>query len=119
MRRNRSGNLDLLKKYNKMQTISSVIWILSGIGVLAFGVYYKEIFEIIFGILAILFGIAMIRIRNTSLNAILRREMSRLNFLILAIVVFSLVNPIGNIPVLYDLYKRDFVIRGGFDEKER
>jgi len=31
--------------------------------------------------------------------------------------VFSLVNPIGNIPVIYDLYKRDYILRGGFDEK--
>ena len=119
MRRKRSGNLDLLRKFNKMQTISSVIWILAGIGVLAFGIYYKEIFEIVFGILASLYGIGVLRNKNVSLNAIARREKSKLNFLILAIVVFSLVNPIGNIPVIYDLYKRDYVIRGGFDEKAR
>ncbi|MBM0046037.1 hypothetical protein [Anaerococcus sp. mt242] len=117
MRRKRSENLDLLKKYNKMQTISSVIWILAGIGVLVFGIYYKEIFEIIFGILAFIYGIAVLRIRNVSLGAIARSERKRLNILVIAIVVFSLVNPIGNIPVIYDLLKRDYVLRGGFDEK--
>lgn len=117
MRRKRNANIDLLRKFNKMQTISSVIWILSGLGVLAFGIYYREIFEIVFGIFAILYGIGVFKNRNVSLNAIARREKKRLNFLILAIVVFSLVNPLGNIAVIYDLYKRDFVIRGGFDEK--
>ncbi|MDU7411036.1 MULTISPECIES: hypothetical protein [Anaerococcus] len=117
MRKRRSEDLDLLKKFNKMQTTSSVIWILAGVGILAFGVYYKEIFEIIFGALTTIYGIAVLKNRNVSLNAIARREKKRLNFLVLAIVVFSLVNPIGNIPVIYDLYKRDYVIRGGFDEK--
>ena len=116
MRRNRHKSIDLLKKYNKMRTASSILWILAGLGVLAFGIYYKEIFEIVFGSLAFIYGLAVLRISNVSLNSIARRERNRLNFLILAIVIFSLVNPIGNIPVLYDLYKRDRVLRGGFDE---
>ncbi len=118
MRKRRSGNTNLLKKYNRMKTTSSVIWSLAGIGVLAFGIYYKEIFEIVFGILALLYGLASLRTRRlSSLSAIARSEKSRLNFLVLAIVIFSLVNPIGNIPVIYELYKRDYVIKGGFDEK--
>lgn len=118
MRRRKSENTNLLKKYNKMKTISSVIWILSGISILAFGIYYKEIFELIFGILAFFYGLASLRTRKlTSLAAIARSERRRLNFLVICIVVFSLVNPIGNIAVIFDLYKRDYAIKGGFDEK--
>jgi hypothetical protein len=118
MRRRKSENTNLLKKYNKMKTISSVIWILSGISILAFGIYYKEIFELIFGILAFFYGLASLRTRRlTSLAAISRSERRRLNFLVICIVVFSLVNPIGNIAVIFDLYKRDYAIKGGFDEK--
>jgi|GEM_PF-1057961 hypothetical protein len=118
MRRRKSENTNLLKKYNKMKTISSVIWILSGISILAFGIYYKEIFELIFGILAFFYGLASLRTRRlTSLAAIARSERRRLNFLVICIVVFSLVNPIGNIAVIFDLYKRDYAIKGGFDEK--
>ena len=118
MRRTKSENTNLLKKYNKMKTISSVIWILSGISILAFGIYYKEIFELIFGILAFFYGLASLRTRRlTSLAAISRSERRRLNFLVICIVVFSLVNPIGNIAVIFDLYKRDYAIKGGFDEK--
>lgn len=118
MRRRKSENTNLLKKYNKMKTISSVIWILSGISILAFGIYYKEIFELIFGILAFFYGLASLRTRRlTSLAAVARSERRRLNFLVICIVVFSLVNPIGNIAVIFDLYKRDYAIKGGFDEK--
>ncbi|WP_297281787.1 hypothetical protein [uncultured Anaerococcus sp.] len=118
MRNKRSENTNLLKKYNRMKTTSSVIWIICGAGVLAFGIYYKEIFEIIFGILAMLYGIASLRTRRlTSLAAISRSEKRRLNFLAISIVVFSLVNPIGNIAVIYELYKRDYALKGGFDEK--
>lgn len=118
MRRRKSENTNLLKKYNKMKTISSVIWILSGISILAFGIYYKEIFELIFGILAFFYGLASLRTRRlTSLAAISRSERRRLNFLVICIVVFSLVNPIGNIAIIFDLYKRDYAIKGGFDEK--
>ena len=118
MRRRKSENTNLLKKYNKMKTIRSIIWILSGLGILAFGIYYKEIFEIIFGILASIYGMASLRTRRlTSLAAIAISERSRLKFLVISIVVFSLVNPIGNIAVIFDLYKRDYAIKGGFDEK--
>ena len=33
------------------------------------------------------------------------------------LVIYSLVNPLGNIAIIFDLYKRDFVMRGDFDEK--
>lgn len=118
MRSRRSDSSNLLKKYNKMNTTSSVIWIISGLGVLAFGIYFKEIFEIIFGIFALIYGINNLRSRNKKLSSIARSEKGKLNFLVIAIVIFSLVNPIGNLGVIYDLYKRDFALRGGFDEKE-
>ena len=34
-----------------------------------------------------------------------------------ALVIYSLVNPLGNIAIMFDLYKRDYVITGDFDEK--
>ena len=33
------------------------------------------------------------------------------------LVVYSLVNPLGNIAIIFDLFKRDYAIRGDFDEK--
>lgn len=117
MRRTRRDSSNLLKKYNSMKKISSLLWGITGLGVLGFGIYFREIFEIVFGILAIIYGIYNYRMRLTSHLAIARVEKNKLSFLALAIVVFSLVNPIGNIAVIFDLFKRDFVINGGFDEK--
>lgn len=117
MRANRRENSNLLKKYNSRKKTSSIIWILAGLGVLGFGIYYREIFEIVFGVLASIYGLHNLRMRITSLNSIARLERNKLSFLALGIVIFSLVNPIGNIPILYDLFKRDYVLRGGFDEK--
>lgn len=117
MSRNRRDSSNLLKKYNKIKTTSAILWVLAGLGVLGFGIYYREIFEIIFGSLAIIYGIYTKRLRNASLTSITRYEKNRLSFLAAGIVIFSLVNPIGNIPIIFDLFKRDRVLRGGFDEK--
>lgn len=118
MARKKRASSNLLIKYNKKKIISTVIWVLTGLGVLGFGIYYREVFEIVFGILAALYGLLNLRTRVNSTNAIARREKSKLSFLCLCIVIYSLVNPLVNLAVIYDLYKRDFVIRGGFDEKE-
>ncbi len=117
MRAKKRDNSNLLKKYNSKKKASSILWALSGLAVLGFGIYYREIFEIVFGTLAIIYAIYNHRTRVTSLAGIARIEKNKLTFLALAIVIFSLVNPIGNIPVIYDLFKRDQVMRGGFDEK--
>lgn len=113
--RRRQKNKDI-KKYNKINLISSIIWILMGIGIIAFGFYYKEIFEKIFGILAILIGVGTIRARKKK-AAIKNYETKRLAILMTLLVIYSLVNPLGNIAIIFDLYKRDYVMRGGFDEK--
>lgn len=113
--RRRQKNKDI-KKYNKINLISSIIWILMGIGIIAFGFYYKEIFEKIFGLLAILIGIGTIRARKKK-TAIKNYETKRLTSLVALLVIYSLVNPLGNIAIIFDLYKRDYVMRGGFDEK--
>ena len=113
--RRRKKNTDL-KKYNKINLISSVIWILMGLGIVAFGFYYKEIFEKIFGILAVIIGIASLRARKKK-AAIKNYETKRLPVLMALLVIYSLVNPLGNIAIIFDLYKRDFVMRGDFDEK--
>ena len=117
MRRRNRDESNILKKYNNMKKISSILWILAGLGVLGFGIYFREIFELVFGLFAIVYGLYTIKTMLTSTTAIVRAEKNKLSFLSLAIVIFSLVNPLGNIPVIYDLFKRDFVINGGFDEK--
>ena len=117
MSRKRRNNTNLLKQYNKMKSTSAILWVLAGLSVLGFGIYYREIFEIVFGVFAILYGIHTYRSRNASLSSISRYERNKLSFLALAIIIFSLVNPIGNIPVIFDLFKRDRVLKGGFDEK--
>ena len=105
-----------LRKYYKINLTSSIIWILMGVGIVGFGFYYKEIYEKIFGLLAILIGILSINTRKKP-KAIRHYEEKRLNLLASLLVVYSLVNPLGNIAILFDIYKRDFVIRGKFDEK--
>lgn len=117
MTNRRRENSNLLKKYNSLKSKSAIIWTLCGIGIFAFGIYYSEIFEIVFGILALIYGIYSYRTRHNSLSGICRIERNKLSFLAASIVIFSLVNPIGNIAVIYDLFKRDYVIKGGFDEK--
>ncbi len=112
-RRKKNSNL---KKYYKINIVSSVIWILMGIGIIAFGIYYSEIFEKIFGVLAILVGSLSIKTRKKPL-AIRRYEERRLLILAGLLVIYSLVNPLGNIAILFDLFKRDFVMRGKLDEK--
>ena len=114
--RRKKRNTDL-KKYNKINIISSVIWILSGLGIVAFGFYYKEIFEKIFGPVAIIYGLATLSTRQNQV-AIKKTEQGRLAILSLLLIIYSLVNPLGNIAILFDIYKRDWVIRGGLDEKK-
>lgn len=113
--RKRKRNTDL-KKYNKINLISSVIWILAGIGIVGFGFYYKEILEKIFGILAIIIGIGTLSSKKKK-TAIRIYETRRLTLLMGLLVIYSLVNPLGNIAIIFDLFKRDFVMRGDFDEK--
>lgn len=112
-RRKKNSNL---KKYYRINIASSIIWILMGAGIVGFGFYYKEIFEKIFGILAILIGIITLSARKKP-TAIKRYEERRLLILAGLLVIYSLVNPLGNIAILFDLFKRDFVIRGDFNEK--
>lgn len=118
MKKNRRGNLNPVKKYNKMKFVSTIIWILTGLAVLIFGIHYREIFEIIFGSVSIIYALLSFRIRFSSLKVIYNKENNKLLFLTIALIIFSLVNPIGNIAVIFDLYKRDYVLTGGFDEKD-
>lgn len=113
--RRRKKNTDL-RKYNKINIASSIIWILAGAGIIAFGIYYKEILEKVFGGLAILIGFLTLRTRKKP-AAIRIYEERRLITLALLLVIYSLVNPLGNIAILFDLFKRDFVMRGDFYDK--
>lgn len=105
-----------LKKYNKINLASSIIWILVGIGIIGFGFYYKEILEKIFGFLAIIIGISSISVRKKP-TVIKRYEDRRLFALAGLLVIYSLVNPLGNIAIIFDIFKRDFAMRRDFNEK--
>ena len=113
--RRRKKNSDLRKDY-KINIASSIIWILMGIGIIGFGFYYRESLEKIFGALAILVGIISINTRKKP-AAIKRYEEKRLLTLAGLLVIYSLVNPLGNIAILFDLFKRDFALRRKLDEK--
>ncbi|WP_105301266.1 hypothetical protein [Anaerococcus marasmi] len=114
MRKRNKRERNLIKRYNKLVKLSSLLYFLAGLGVLAFGIYYREIFEIVFGVFALVFSFANLKNKNYSQASIRRLEQNRLSFIIVFIIIYSLVNPIGNIPLLYDLYKRDLVLNGGF-----
>lgn len=72
MRRKKRDGDNSLKKYNSMKKISTILWILTGLGVLAFGIYFREIFEIVFGIAGVIYGIYNHRTKITSLTAVYR-----------------------------------------------
>lgn len=106
--------------YRKKMTVSSILWLLCGLCVLGFGIYFREIFELVGGAFLILFSLAQFSGKNRRIRpkTLIKREENRLKFLIVAIVLFSLINPIGILPALYDLFKRDWVMRGGLNEKK-
>ena len=114
MRKRNKRERNLIKRYNKLVKLSSLLYFLAGCGVLFFGIYYREIFEIVFGVFALVFSFVNLKNKNYSQASIRRLEQNRLSFIIVFIIIYSLVNPIGNIPLLYDLYKRDLVLNGGF-----
>lgn len=107
------------KLYRKKKVISSLLRLLAGLGVLSFGLYFMDIFELIGGGVLILISLISFQGINKKINPrlLVRKERDRLKYLALDIIAFSLINPIGVLPAIYDLYKRDFVMRGGFDEK--
>lgn len=104
---------NVIKKYNSLVRTSSAIWFVAGAFVLGFGIYFREIFELVFGVFAMVYGLANLKNQNYSEASIKRIEMNKLSFILVFIIVYSLVNPIGNIPLLFDLYKRDMVLNGG------
>lgn len=104
---------NIIKKYNKLNKISAIIWFLAGLGVLGFGIYFREIFEVVFGVFAILYSFGVFRGRSYSMGGIRKAEVKKLYFIMIFIGIYSLVNPIGNIALLFDLYKRDLVLNGG------
>ncbi|MDD7463174.1 MAG: hypothetical protein SOW41_00805 [Anaerococcus sp.] len=111
-------NMRAEKLYKEKMTLSSILWLLAGLGVLGFGIYYMEIFELVGGSLLILFSLIQFAGKNRSRKTkhLVKRERDKLKYLCLEIIAFSLINPIGVLPALYDLYKRDWVMRGGLDE---
>lgn len=111
-RRNRKAR-NVIKRYNNLTKFSSSLWFVAGAAVLAFGIYFREIFEIVFGVFGMIYSIANLKNKNYSQSSIKRVEMNKLSFIVVFIVVYSLVNPIGNIPLLFDLYKRDLILNGG------
>ncbi len=114
-----SREITKLKTYNTKNKIEYFLYFLSAICVFAFGIYYKEGFEIAGGIFLLLRGIYLIKTNNKSTASILRNEKKGLYFKLLMIMAFSLINPIGILPFLYEIKKRDWVINGGLDEEKK
>lgn len=105
-----------LNTYRRLNLASSIIWVLAGLGILGFGIYYREIFEKIFGPVALVYGLITLSSRKKP-AAIKSYERGKLTSIILMLIIYSLVNPLGNIALIFDLVKRDWVLRGGLDEK--
>ncbi len=117
MRKNTKKDRNQIKRYNKLKKTSSILWILGGLAVLGFGIYYMEIFEIVFGIFALVYALINLRSKSYSLQSIKRIERNKISFIVSFIIIYSLVNPLGLLGLIYDLYKRDLVLlSGGFDE---
>ena len=117
MGRNNSRQSIKLKTYRQKNNLSTLIWFLTGAGVLVFGIYFKEIFEIIGGIFLML--IAIIKFITRKINkiyTIFKQEREKLKYLLIVILAFSLINPIGILGPIFDIVKRDWVLGGGLDE---
>lgn len=107
------------KKYNTKNKITYFLYFLSAICVFAFGLYYKEGFELGGGIFLFLRGIYLIKTNNKSAGSIIRNEKKGLSIKLILISAFSLINPLGTLPFLYEIKKRDWVINGGLDEEKK
>ncbi len=108
-----------IKNYNKKNKIANFLYFLSAIFVFAFGIYYIESLELIGGFFLFLRGLFLIKINNKSMGSIMRNEKRGLSFYLLMIALFSLINPVGILPFLYEIRKRDWVISGGLDEEKK
>ncbi|MDD7383199.1 MAG: hypothetical protein PUG22_02415 [Peptoniphilaceae bacterium] len=99
--------------YRRMSKISSILRLISSIAVGGFGVYFREYFEIVLCILGVIASIAKFnqKFDLISLRVIKNKENSKFFILMSLIVIYSLINPIGLIAVIYDIYKRDFFIK--------
>ncbi|MDO5047537.1 MAG: hypothetical protein Q4D88_03215 [Anaerococcus sp.] len=117
-KKNKRTSRNLIRSYHKLEKTSAIIWFVSGLGVLAFGIYFIEIFELVFGAFALINAISIIRRKSYSTTTIRRVEENKLTFIMVFIGIYSLVNPIGNIPLLFDLYKRDRVLNGGLLDED-
>lgn len=100
-----------------MNLASSILWIILGAAIIGFGIYYRENFEKVFGAFAIIQGLISLRPKRTP-DRIKRYEKSRLIAIAAMLVVYSLVNPLGNIALIFDIFKRDWVLRGGLGGKD-
>lgn len=108
-----------LKSYKKQNQITYFLYFLSAIFVFAFGIYFIEIWEILGGVFLFLRGAFLIRKDRVGLLSIQRNEKRKLSFILFLVLVFSLINPIGLLPLLMEIRKRDWVIKGGLDEEEK
>lgn len=107
------------KKYNTKNKITYILYFLSAICVFAFGLYYKEGFELGGGIFLFLRRLYLIKTNNKEKGSIIRNEKKGLSIKLLLVLAFSLINPIGTLPFLYEIKKRDWIINGGLDEEKK
>lgn len=117
MKKNEKTGSKKLNIYKRKNRFSQIIYIISALGVMAFGIYYREIFEILGAILLLALAINKNFKLGTKKLSTVAREKNKLKSLTFFILVFSLINPLGIIPLIYDLYLRDWVINGGLNEE--
>ncbi|MDO4593809.1 MAG: hypothetical protein Q4B52_00390 [Tissierellia bacterium] len=102
-----------INTYALKTKVSSILWLLSGISILSFGLYFWEYFEITSGIISIVISIIKFTNKVTvhKVDRINKFENRSIHLYMFLIVFFSLVNPIGIIPIIFDIYRREYTLR--------
>ncbi|MDY3005534.1 hypothetical protein HV819_11030 [Anaerococcus sp. AGMB00486] len=108
-----------LRNYNKKNKIMYFLYFLSSISVFAFGLYYREVLELVGGVFLALRCIYLMNRHRANTSSLIRFERRKLSFLLLMIIIFSLINPIGILPFIMEIGKRDWVINGGLNEEKK
>lgn len=108
-----------LRIYNRKNKITYFLYFLSAILVFAFGLYYREIFELVGGGFLAFRSFYLMNRHRANISSLIRFEKRKLSFLLLMIFFFSLINPIGILPFIMEIRKRDWVINGGLDEEKK
>lgn len=108
------------EKYTGMRTNSAIIRMICGGLIFLTGLYFRSRVELFSGLVAIIFSLVKLKNIKRVVNVAVekRRERESLKLIVVLLIYFSIVNPLGVVALSYDLFKRDRVLNGGLDEKE-